>query len=199
MLENEKVRVRFAPSPTGFLHVGGLRTALYNYLFARKHGGVFIVRIEDTDRSRYVEGALENLVEVLKWTGLDYDEGPVKGGPFAPYIQSERLSIYQHHVETLLGSGTAYRCFCTSERLEAMRKEQEKRRLPSKYDSTCLSLNDAEIKENLEKGVPFVVRMRISDGRRIRFHDIIREEVEFLSDQLDDQVLLKSDGFQVDH
>ena len=137
MADTTTVRVRFAPSPTGFLHVGGLRTALYNFLFAKKNGGVFILRIEDTDRNRYVKGALENLIEILKWAGLDYDEGPAKGGPCAPYVQSERLEIYKQHVKTLLSVGKAYRCFCTPERLQAMRKEQEKRRMPLKYDRTC--------------------------------------------------------------
>src|SRR5437867_7222422 len=110
-------RVRFAPSPTGYLHVGGLRTALYNYLFARKHRGSFILRIEDTDRTRYVEGAVENLISTLGWAGLDYDEGPLKGGTFGPYVQSERLQIYRDHLEMLLGNEKAYRCFCTAERL----------------------------------------------------------------------------------
>jgi len=194
-----KVRVRFAPSPTGFLHVGGLRTALYNFLFARKHGGTFILRIEDTDRTRYVEGALENLIEVLTWAGLEYDEGPVKGGPFAPYVQSQRLEIYRQHAQLLLEAGKAYRCFCTPERLEAMRKERVKRRVPSKYDRTCLKLAPSEIDRKLEQGVPYAVRMKIPEGRRIRFHDIIREDVEILSDQLDDQVLLKSDGYPTYH
>lgn len=199
MSDTNRVRVRFAPSPTGFLHIGGLRTALYNFLFARKHGGTFILRIEDTDRSRYVEGALENLIEVLTWAGLDYDEGPVKGGPFAPYIQSQRLEIYRQHAQMLLDAGKAYRCFCTIDRLEAMRKEQQKRRIPSKYDRRCLHLKQSEIDDNLKKGIPFAVRMKIPDGGRIRFHDIIRQDVEFLSDQLDDQVLLKSDGFPTYH
>ncbi|MEK6570947.1 MAG: glutamate--tRNA ligase [Bacteroidota bacterium] len=199
MDDTKSIRVRFAPSPTGFLHVGGLRTALYNFLFARKHGGVFILRIEDTDRSRYVEGALENLIEVLTWAGLDYDEGPIRGGPFAPYIQSERLHIYKEHAQMLLDSGNAYRCFCSPERLEAMRKEQEKRRIPSKYDRTCLKLTQAEVDEKLIAGIPYVVRMKVPDARRIQFHDIIREDVEFISVQLDDQVLLKSDGYPTYH
>jgi glutamyl-tRNA synthetase len=199
MAEVTKIRVRFAPSPTGFLHVGGLRTALYNFLFAKKNGGVFILRIEDTDRSRYVEGALENLVEVLKWVGLDYDEGPVKGGPYAPYIQSERLGVYEEHVKSLLGAGKAYRCFCTPDRLQAMRKEQEKHRMPLKYDRTCLRLEPAEVDDNLKKGAPFVVRMMIPDARTIRFDDVIRGEVAIQSDQLDDQVLLKSDGYPTYH
>jgi glutamyl-tRNA synthetase len=199
MPENKKVRVRFAPSPTGFLHVGGLRTALYNYLFARKHKGVLVLRIEDTDRTRHVEGALENLIGALRWAGLDYDEGPDKDGPFGPYIQSERLEIYREHVKSLLEAGKAYRCFCMPARLEEMRREQEKRRVSPKYDRTCLKLKSSEIEENLRNGTPYVVRMMIPEGRAIRFHDIIRGEVGFLSDQLDDQVLLKSDGFPTYH
>ena len=199
MADSTTVRVRFAPSPTGFLHVGGLRTALYNFLFAKKSGGVFILRIEDTDRARYVEGALENLIEVLKWAGLDCDEGPAKDGPCSPYVQSERLEIYKQHVQTLLTVGKAYRCFCTPEKLQAMRKEQEKHRLPLKYDRTCLKLEPAEVDDNLKKGEPFVVRMMIPEARGIRFDDIIRGEVEIQSDQLDDQVLLKSDGYPTYH
>jgi len=199
MAGTTKVRVRFAPSPTGYLHVGGLRTALYNFLFARKNNGILILRIEDTDRSRYVAGALANLIEVLKWAGLDYDEGPMKGGPFAPYVQSERLETYKAHVRTLLDASKAYRCFCTPERLDAMRKEQGKRRMPLKYDRTCLRLTPSEVDDNLKKGTPFVVRMIIPDARTIRFHDIIRGDVEIESDQLDDQVLLKSDGYPTYH
>lgn len=199
MAEATKIRVRFAPSPTGYLHVGGLRTALYNFLFAKSNDGVFILRIEDTDRNRYVEGALENLIEVLRWAGLDYDEGPVKEGPFAPYIQSERLKIYKEHAKGLLDARKAYRCFCTPERLQAMRKEQEKRRLPLRYDRTCLKLEPTEIEDRLKKGNPFVVRMTIPAARTIRFHDIIRGEVEIQSDQLDDQVLMKSDSYPTYH
>jgi glutamyl-tRNA synthetase len=199
MLQDKKIRVRFAPSPTGFLHVGGLRTALYNYLFARKHNGVLVLRIEDTDRTRHVEGAVQNLIGALRWAGIDYDEGPDKGGPFGPYIQSERLEVYKHHVSMLLEAGKAYRCFCTPARLEEMRMEQEKRRVSPKYDRTCLKLKSSEIEENLRNGTPYVVRMMIPDSRAIRFHDLIRGEVEFLSDQLDDQVLLKSDGFPTYH
>jgi glutamyl-tRNA synthetase len=199
MPDSTTVRVRFAPSPTGFLHVGGLRTALYNFLFARKNEGTFVLRIEDTDRTRYVGGALENLVEIFRWVGLEYDEGPMKGGPYAPYIQSERLNIYGEHVKKLLDVGKAYRCFCTHERLQAMRKEQEKHRLPLKYDRTCLKLEPTGIDDNLKKGSPFVVRMTIPEARTILFHDIIRGEVEIESDQLDDQVLLKSDGYPTYH
>ncbi|HMD13600.1 MAG TPA: glutamate--tRNA ligase family protein, partial [Bacteroidota bacterium] len=173
------VRVRFAPSPTGYLHVGGLRTALYNFLFARKHHGTFVLRIEDTDRARIVEGAVENLIDTLHWAGLEYDEGPRKDGPFAPYIQSERLSLYRDHVNQLLDKGHAYRCFCTSERLDEMRKEQEKNGLPSKYDKRCLNLPQKETEEKLASKIPFVIRMKVPDSTTISFHDVIRETVEF--------------------
>jgi len=196
---SRSIRVRFAPSPTGYLHVGGLRTALYNYLFARKHHGACILRIEDTDRSRYVEGATENLIETLKWCGLQFDEGPEQGGNYGPYIQSQRLDIYRKHAEVLLQKRKAYRCFCTPERLEAMRKNQERMKISSKYDRQCLTLTDEEVSSNLAKGLPFVVRMRIPDGTTIVVDDAIRGRVEFDSDILDDQVLMKSDGYPTYH
>ncbi|MBS4029433.1 MAG: glutamate--tRNA ligase [Ignavibacteriales bacterium] len=193
------VRVRFAPSPTGYLHVGGLRTALYNFLFARKNNGKFILRIEDTDRARYVDGAVEKLIDALHWAGIDYDEGPNKNGDVGPYIQSERLEIYRKHVEQLLQNGKAYHCFCASERLEQMRKEMEAKKVDVKYDRTCLKLSEQEIQNNIEKKIPFVVRMKIPEHRTIAFHDIVRGDVEFQSDLIDDQVLLKSDGFPTYH
>ena len=196
---SDEVRVRFAPSPTGFLHVGGLRTALFNYLFARNSGGKFILRIEDTDRARYVEGAVDNLITTLRWAGLDYDEGPVVGGDFGPYVQSERLAIYKKHVDVLLEKRVAYRCFCTPERLDAMRKEQEKKKLQPKYDRTCLSLSENEIEANLSAGKPYVVRLKVPDNVTIKFSDIIRGDVEFASERVDDQVLLKSDGYPTYH
>jgi glutamyl-tRNA synthetase len=199
MAISDQIRVRFAPSPTGYLHVGGLRTALYNYLFARKNNGVFILRIEDTDRARYVEGAVQNLIDTLHWAGLEYDEGPRKGGNFGPYVQSERLDFYRKYVDQLLETGHAYRCFCTAERLETMRKALEKERKTPKYDRACLNLSAVEITSKLERGEPFVVRMKVPDGVTVRFHDLIREDVEFSSDLLDDQVLIKSDGYPTYH
>jgi len=195
----DAVRVRFAPSPTGYLHVGGLRTALFNFLFARHSGGKFILRIEDTDRARYVEGAVDNLINTLRWAGLDYDEGPSAGGELGPYVQSERLEIYDEHVRILLESGAAYRCFCSPERLETMRKEQEKKKLQPKYDRTCLRLSPKEIEDNLTANKPFVVRMKVPDDATIRFSDIVRGEVEFSTERVDDQVLLKSDGYPTYH
>ncbi len=199
MSEPGRVRVRFAPSPTGYLHVGGLRTALYNYLYARGHGGAFVLRIEDTDRSRYVEGAVDKLIDTLEWAGLGYDEGPRKGGPFAPYVQSERLDAYSSAVDDLLRRGEAYRCFCTPARLAEMRKEQERLRLPPKYDRRCLGLEAKAVESNLAAKLPFVVRMKIPDSVTITVPDSIRGNVDFSSESLDDQVLLKSDGYPTYH
>jgi glutamyl-tRNA synthetase len=195
----DEVRVRFAPSPTGNLHVGGLRTALYNYLFARRHGGKFVLRIEDTDRSRFVPGAVEVIVESLRWAGLDYDEGPDKGGPHAPYLQSERLARYREAVDRLLASGRAYPCFCTAERLDAMRKDRQKGQQSTKYDRHCARLAPAEIEARKAAGEPFVIRMRIPDERVVVVPDIVRGRVEFGTDILDDQILLKSDGYPTYH
>lgn len=197
---NSQVRVRFAPSPTGYLHVGGLRTALYNFLFARKNNGKFILRIEDTDRNRYVEGAVENLIAALQWAGLQYDEGPDIGGPFGPYMQSQRLDIYKKYAEELISRGKAYYCFCTPERLEALREEQQKQKLPqAKYDKHCLHLSKAEIESKLAEGIPKVIRLNVEPDQKIEFDDIIREQVEFESNNVDDQVLIKSDGFPTYH
>ena len=191
--------MRFAPSPTGYLHVGGLRTALYNYLYAKKHNGTFILRIEDTDRTRYVEGAVENLIETLRWAGLDFDEGPMRDGGKGPYVQSERITTYRNHVGKLLADGKAYYAFDTPEELEEMRKEQEKRKLTPKYDRRALTLSPEEIRRKLDSGTPAVVRMKVPDRTTVVFHDLIRGPVEFASEQLDDQVLLKSDGYPTYH
>jgi len=193
------VRVRFAPSPTGFLHVGGFRTALYNYLFARRNNGTFVLRIEDTDRSRLVEGAVENLIETLRWGGLEFDEGPGIGGPFGPYVQSERLEIYRQHAQQLLTAGKAYYAFDTPEELEEMRKMQEKMRIPPKYDRRALRLTNDEVRAKLDAGLPSVIRMRVPEATTVAFDDIIRGRVEFASDRLDDQVLVKSDGYPTYH
>ncbi|MBU2444365.1 MAG: glutamate--tRNA ligase [Bacteroidetes bacterium] len=196
----EYPRVRFAPSPTGYLHVGGLRTALYNYLFAKKNNGKFILRIEDTDQSRYVEGAVDNLINALKWAGLSFDEGPDVGGEFGPYKQSERLDIYKKHADELISKGDAYYCFCTPERLKLLREEQEKQKLPqAKYDKHCLSLSKNDIEEKLKSKIPFVIRLNVRPNYKIAFDDIIRERVEFDSNNVDDQVLIKSDGYPTYH
>ncbi len=199
------VRVRFAPSPTGFLHVGGLRTALFNYLFARHNNGVFILRIEDTDRTRYVEGATENLISILSWCGLDYDEGPYldeqgkiyQKGNFGPYIQSQRIEIYRKYAEELLKKGAAYRCFCTPQRLEELRKTQILNKQPPMYDRFCRNLSQKESDERA-KSEPYTIRLKIPD-EEIIFFDIIRGEIKFDGRLIDDQILLKSDGFPTYH
>lgn len=197
---NDNPRVRFAPSPTGYLHVGGLRTALYNYLFAKHNNGTFVLRIEDTDRNRYVEGAVENLISALKWAGLDYDEGPDVGGNYGSYMQSQRLELYNSFATELIEKGKAYYCFCTPERLKNLREEQEKQKLPqAKYDKHCLHLSKEEIENNLSSGLPKVVRLNVEPDQTIIFDDIIRERVIFESNNVDDQVLIKSDGYPTYH
>lgn len=196
---NETPRVRFAPSPTGYLHVGGLRTALYNYLFAKKNNGTFVLRIEDTDRNRYVPGAVENLIAALEWCGVTYDEGPQKEGRYGTYIQSERLAIYQSLCKELVEKKKAYYCFCTPERLDALKVEQEKAGQQKKYDKHCIHLSDAEVADRLAAGERYVIRMNILDGLSIEFDDIVRGHISFQSDTLDDQVLLKGDGYPTYH
>ncbi|HRQ98817.1 MAG TPA: glutamate--tRNA ligase [Candidatus Syntrophosphaera sp.] len=193
------VRVRFAPSPTGYLHIGGLRTALYNYLFARHTGGTFILRIEDTDRTRIVPDAMENLIHTLQKLDITFDEGPIIGGNYGPYIQSERLDLYRKEAQKLLDAGFAYRCFCTPETLAQMRAEQQAKGEFVKYDRRCLNLTPAEIEAKLAKGEPYVLRLKMPETRIFRFNDIIRGEVEMDSAQSDDQVLIKSDGYPTYH
>ena len=192
-------RFRFAPSPTGYLHVGGLRTALYNYLLAKRLGGSFVLRIEDTDRTRYVPGAVENLIAALKWAGVAYDEGPGREGTVGPYVQSERLAIYKRFAEQLVSDEKAYYAFDTAEELEAMRKQQEERRLSPKYDRRALSLSQEEVRQKLESGAPHVIRLRVPDDALVAFDDVVRGRVEFATSQIDDQVLLKSDGYPTYH
>ncbi|MBN2284293.1 MAG: glutamate--tRNA ligase [Deltaproteobacteria bacterium] len=195
----KEVRVRFAPSPTGYLHVGGLRTALFNYLFARSREGKFILRIEDTDQKRSIPGALENLIGTLRAVGLDYDEGPDAGGDAGPYIQSERLELYREYTDRLIESGHAYYCFCTEERLDELREMQRKTKRPTMYDGKCRDLPRRVVDENLEKDVPRVVRLKYPREGRVVFDDIIRGKVAMDNSQMDDQVLLKSDGFPTYH
>ncbi|EKD64084.1 MAG: hypothetical protein ACD_51C00073G0001 [uncultured bacterium] len=197
---------RFAPSPTGFLHVGGLRTALYSYLFARQNKGKFILRIEDTDQKRYVEGATESLINTLNWFGLEYEEGPelhdnkiVEKGPSGPYFQSARTEIYKKYAEELLAHGHAYRCFCTEERLTQMREKQTAQKLAPMYDRACLSLSAQEIEEKMKKGEAYVIRQKMSYEQKIVFEDTIRGHMEFDPKNIDDQVLIKSDGFPTYH
>ncbi len=196
---SDTVRTRFAPSPTGFLHVGGLRTALFNYLFARRQGGKFILRIEDTDQTRYVEGATEQLLASLKWAGLHYDEGPDVGGGHGPYIQSQRVQIYREHAQKLLQSGHAYYCFCTPEELEAMRERQAARGLTPKYDGTCRRLSPEEVNQKLSANISRVVRMKMPPDGETVVEDLIRGTVSFQNELIDDQILLKSDGFPTYH
>ena len=193
------IRVRFAPSPTGYLHLGGLRTALYDYLFARATGGKCILRIEDTDQSREVKGAVENLISTLHQLGIDFDEGPELGGDYAPYVQSQRLDLYHRHAEQLVQCGHAYPCFCDSQTLSAMREEQQARGEFVKYDRRCLSLSKEEVATRLANGDNHVIRLKMPDNHRFGFDDVIRGHVEMEASQSDDQVLIKSDGFPTYH
>ena len=197
-MENE-IRVRFAPSPTGYLHIGGLRTALYDYLYAKKTGGKFILRIEDTDQKRYVKGAVENLINTLKTVGLKYDEGPEKGGEFGPYFQSERKDLYRKYAEKLIAEGKAYRCFCTPDDLEKMRAEQLAKGLDPRYDGRCRHLSQEDIEKNIAAGKPYVIRLKTPNEGEISFFDIVRGKVTFAWENVDDQILMKSDGFPTYH
>ena len=193
------MKTRFAPSPTGYLHVGGLRTALYSYLYARQLGGKIVLRIEDTDQKRQVEGAEENLIKTLTWAGLDFDEGPHVGGDNGPYRQSERTEKYQFHAQELIEKGRAYHCFCTEERLEELRQKQEASKQPTGYDGRCRDLTEDEVKHNLGQGVSHVVRLKVPKDEMIVFEDMVRGKVKFASHTIDDQVLLKSDHFPTYH
>ena len=194
-----KVRVRFAPSPTGEPHVGNLRTALFSWLFARRHGGKFIVRVEDTDRERYVEGALDAILDSLRWLGLDWDEGPEVGGPYEPYLQSERLRHYEASAQELIDRGFAYHCYCSRERLEEMRTEQQRKKLPPGYDRRCRNLSPEEGRELMGQGTPPVVRFKMPLSGNTSVRDLIRGEVTWQSELLDDFVILKSDGYPTYH
>jgi glutamyl-tRNA synthetase len=193
------VRVRYAPSPTGEPHVGNIRTALFNWLLARHEGGTFILRIEDTDQARIVPGALEAIFDSLRWLGLDWDEGPNVGGLHAPYFQSQRLEHYHRASEQLIASDNAYRCYCSPERLEEVRAEQMRYKQPPKYDRRCRNLSPGERRELEEQGIPPVVRFKTPLSGRTTFHDLVRGNVTFENDTLDDFVLLKSDGFPTYH
>lgn len=191
MASKPTIRTRFAPSPTGFLHIGSLRTALYTYLFAKQNNGQFILRLEDTDIDRLVEGAAEAIYNGLKWAGLNYDEGP--------YMQSTRLSIYRAHVDELINKNKAYYCFCSNETLEQMRQEQIAKKQAPKYDRRCLKLSADEIQSRLKNKEPYVIRMKIPENRVIEFDDIVRGKVSYNTNELDDQVLLKSGGYPTYH
>ena len=193
------IRTRFAPSPTGFLHIGGLRTALFAFLFARHNEGKFILRIEDTDRTRYVSEALDDIIESLKWVGINWDEGPDIGGPFAPYKQSERKSIYNEYAHKLIELGTAYKCFCSQERLEKLREEQKKKGVKIGYDRHCRNLTNEEIQKKEKEGIPYVIRLKVPLSGETTFNDKIRGKITVQNETLDDLVLLKSDGFPTYH
>jgi glutamyl-tRNA synthetase/nondiscriminating glutamyl-tRNA synthetase len=192
----QKTRVRFAPSPTGLLHVGNARTALYNWLFARHTGGEFLLRIEDTDLDRSEARHETQLMEDLRWLGLEWDEGPGVEGPHAPYRQSERLGIYREHTEQLLREGKAYRCFCTNEELEAERARAAAERRPQVYSGRCRLIDAEQSAERAALGEPFAVRLRIPD-HPLRFHDMVRGEVEFASETVSDPILVRSSGMPV--
>ena len=230
---NKPIRVRFAPSPTGELHIGGLRTALTDFLFARKNNGKFILRIEDTDQKRFVEGSEKRIIKSLKWAGIEIDEGvtlrkiqnpklqiPNKSkilnsksqknkirdtryairefGDYGPYTQSKRLDIYKKYVQRLLDEGKAYRCFCSPKRLEKMRKEQQKNKQAPKYDRHCLNLSREEIEKKIKSGEKYTVRFKIPEGRTA-FEDLLYGKIEVDNATLDDQIILKADGFPTYH
>ncbi|NLY09627.1 MAG: glutamate--tRNA ligase [Tissierellia bacterium] len=202
----KRVRVRFAPSPTGYMHIGGLRTALYNYLFAKQHGGDYLLRIEDTDQTRFVEGAIENLLEALDWSGLHHNEGVVckdgevtEVGDCGPYIQSKRLGSYHKAVDKLLEQGDAYHCFCTKERLDEVREEQRIKGNIPRYDGFCRGLTKEEAQARIDAGEKYVVRMKLPHNEDIVFEDLIRGKITINTADMDDQVLLKSDGFPTYH
>jgi glutamyl-tRNA synthetase len=191
----KKVRTRFAPSPTGYMHVGNLRTALYAYLIAKHDNGDFILRIEDTDQVRFVEGALDIIYNTLKVTGLKHDEGPDLGGPVGPYIQSERTHIYIEYAKELVQKGEAYYCFCTKERLDMLRTNAEALKRPFRYDKHCLSLAEDEIKSKLASDTPYVIRQKNPNTGTTTFNDEIYGSITVDNSELDDMILIKSDGF----
>lgn len=197
------VRVRFAPSPTGYLHVGGLRTALYNYLFAKHNNGKIILRIEDTDRTRFVEGATEKLIKSLEWAGISFDESITKGGEFGPYIQSERNDIYKKHIDLLLKNDKAYIAFDSPAEIEAMREKQKSEKKTPKYDRKIMknqyTLGEEKTKELIESGEKYVIRLKVPENYEVKFDDLIRGHISVNSNEIDDQILIKSDGFPTYH
>jgi glutamyl-tRNA synthetase len=205
-MTEKAVRVRFAPSPTGPLHIGGMRTALFNYLFARKNKGTFILRIEDTDRARYVPGAEEYIIESLNWCGIEPDEGVTTGGPFGPYRQSERADSYRKYADDLIGRGYAYYAFDTAKELDVYRKEYDEQKKTFIYDATVrdhmknsLSLPAPEVQALLNNRYPYVIRFKIPENREVVFNDVVRGEVRVETSTLDDKVLLKADGLPTYH
>jgi len=190
----EEIRVRFAPSPTGYLHIGGARTALFNYFFAKKNNGKFILRIEDTDRERLKEDSVSKIISSMKWLGMNWDEGPEKEGEYGPYYQSERTELYRKEAYRLVEEGKAYYCFCTEEDIEREREEQKEKRLPFRYSGKCSTLTKEEIEKNLQEGKSYVIRIKIPREGATEVEDLIRGKVVFQNDQLDDYIIMKSNG-----
>ena len=189
-----------APSPTGEYHIGHIRTLLYNWAFAKKNKGKFIIRIEDTDRERYVQGAVKRILDVISEYGFTWDEGPRVGGPYSPYIQSQRLDIYQKYAKFLIEKKLAYYCFCSQERLIKMREEQTSKGIsPTKYDRLCLKLKENEIEKKLKENTPFVIRLKVPADKTIKFKDLVLGDISVSSNDIDDQVLIKSDGYPTYH
>lgn len=197
--ESKEVRVRFAPSPTGFIHIGSLRTALFNLLFARHQGGMNILRIEDTDQSRKVEGAVENLIKNLGLLDINFDEGPLQGGDYGPYYQSERLDIYKKYCDELVDKGAAYYAFDSPEELDEMRKLQQLEGRQTMYDRRARDLSEEEIRENIKNGKPYVIRLKVPLNEEVKFDDLIKGTIKIETNNIDDQILLKSDGFPTYH
>lgn len=205
-MTNKPIRVRFAPSPTGPLHIGGVRTALYNYLFAKKHGGTMILRIEDTDQGRFVPGAEDYIIESLEWCGIRFDEGVNTGGPHAPYRQSDRKSLYKEYSDKLIASGHAYYAFDTPEELDELRKMAEASKQTFTYNAVTrknlrnsLNMSPQEVEQKIGEGMPYVVRFRIPENREVVMNDLIRGKVVVKTETLDDKVLFKSDGMPTYH
>ena len=196
----EEVRVRYAPSPTGLQHIGGVRTALFNYLFARSRGGSFILRLEDTDRTRFDEAYVRNLYDTMSWLGIDWDEGGEKGGEFGPYVQSERFDLYKKYAQELVDKGEAYYCFCDAERLERIRKIQTENKMAPGYDRNCRHLTADEVAANLAAGKPYVIRLKVPMEGETKFHDHLLGDIVWKNEDISpDPVLLKSDGFPTYH
>lgn len=207
MKEQKTVRLRFAPSPTGYVHIGSLRTALYNYLYAQQQGGQYIVRVEDTDQTRLVEGAVESMIQSTAWAGVFHDEGPVltpdgsleERGAYGPYVQSQRLPVYKKYVDQLIEKGVAYPCFCSKERLESVREAQKSAGETPKYDGHCRCIDPEEAAARRAAGEPHVIRLKLPENHVIAFEDLIKGPVQVNTDDLDDQVLVKTDGFPTYH
>ncbi|MDE3102105.1 MAG: glutamate--tRNA ligase, partial [Chloroflexota bacterium] len=198
MLGAVTVRVRFAPSPTGELHIGSVRTILYNYLFAKQNGGALVLRIEDTDQARLDPRALPSIYDGLHWLGIGWDEGPREGGPYGPYVQSERLPLYREHAQRLVDQGDAYFCFCSKERLDQLRAQQQARKELTRYDRFCRRIEPALAAERAARD-PHVVRLKVPDAGVVAIDDLVHGKVEWQLATIEDQVLLKSDGFPTYH